>query len=236
MRAAKAIIEAAVHDAKRLAIQVLPAISLPPAIGRLTQLQILWIDRTACTALPDSICELAQLRTLAVLQTPLESLPENIDKLSSLAKLKLSGSCWEQLPLGLTELPALSKLLISEHPNLKEVPAELGHLAKLQDLEIRNCPELRSLPLLGGLSALKNLDLYNCTNLETLPSDLGDLRNLNTLVLTHCSKLKQLPESLSRLSPACRILAPDHLKEQLAEILSRRDGSPAAAAEEEKRA
>jgi hypothetical protein len=282
--AAKAIIKAAEPGSDGLVIQVLPATSLPSAIGRLTQLPILWIERTACTALPDSICELAQLRSLSVLQTPLKSLPENIGKLSSLAKLQLSGSDWEQLPLGLTELTALSKLVISEQPNLKVVRAELGHLAKLQELEIRNCPELRSLPLLGGLSALERLDLSNCTNLKTLPSDLGDLRNLQTLSLTgctnletlpsnlgdlgnlkrlslsgctnletlpsnlgelgnferldlsDCSKLKQLPESLSRLSRACTIWAPEHLKNQLADIRSRRRGSPATAAKGEKRA
>ncbi|HET7865817.1 MAG TPA: hypothetical protein VFL86_15550 [Burkholderiaceae bacterium] len=245
--AAQAIIQAAARGAWHLAIDTLPATSLPQAIGRLAHLETLWIRDTECTSLPDSIgglaslralslrdnpkltrlpdrlVELRQLQSLTVTGTPLESWPEGIGALSNLNHLRLSGGTYQQLPSCLAGLTALKALHIGAHDHMQELPAEMSRLAGLEHLGIEYCPELRSLPSLGSQSALKVLDLHRCEKLETLPSDLGDLRHLRTLRLIGCTGLKDLPDSLSRLPERCKIEVQPHLEERLAEILSSRD-------------
>jgi len=244
--AADAIICAATYNSRLLKIDRMPAASLPPALGRLAQLQTLWINDTECAALPDSICELARLRclwladhprltrlpddigklqqleSLSVADTPLESLPNSIGALSRLAELRLSGGKYEQLPSSLSRMTALKELCLGSHAHLQELPAELGRLAGLEQLEIKKCPELKSLPPLGGLRALKRLELLDCPKLETLCSDLGDLSHLRSLHLIGCRGLTDLPESLSRLPEHCDIQAPLHLAERLAELRASR--------------
>lgn len=251
-RAAQAIIQAAASGARHLTIDTLPATSLPSAIGRLAHLKMLWIRDTECTALPDSIgglaglqvlslhnnprlnrlpdrmVELRQLQSLSVTGTPLESWPEGIGALSQLNRLRLSGGIYQQLPSCLLGLAALKELHIDAHAHLQELPAEFRRLEGLERLEIKYCPELRSLPSLGSQSALKVLDLLRCEKLETLPADLGDLRHLHTLRLVGCTRLEDLPESLSRLPEHCTIDVPPRLEERLAEILSSRDRHRAA--------
>ncbi|HET7866126.1 MAG TPA: leucine-rich repeat domain-containing protein [Burkholderiaceae bacterium] len=257
--AADVILCSATYNSRLLKIDRMPAASLPPALGRLAQLQTLWIKDTECAALPDSICELARLRclwlaanpqltrlpddigklqqleSLSVADTPLQSLPDSIGALSRLSELRLSGGKYEQLPSSLSSMAALKELCLGSHAHLQALPAGLGRLAKLEQLEIKDCPELKSLPPLGGLRALKRLELRDCPKLETLPSDLGALSHLRSLHLIGCRALTDLPESLSRLPAHCDIRVPHHLAERLAELRPsqdgrpRRGGSPAAA-------
>lgn len=248
--AADAILCAATYNSRLLKIDRMPAASLPPALGRLAQLQTLWINDTECAALPDSIGELARLRclwlaanpqltrlpddiaklqlleSLSVADTPLQSLPDGIGALSRLSELRLSGGTYKQLPSSLGSMAALKELCLGSHAHLQELPAGLGRLAKLKQLEIKECPQLKSLPPLGGLRALKRLELRDCSNLERLPSDLGDLCHLRALHLIGCRGLRDLPESLSRLPEHCDIRVPHHLAERLAELRPIQDGPP----------
>ena len=71
--------------------------------------------------------------------------------------------------------------------DMKELPASVGKLQALQNLNLGDCTGLTSLPSeLGGLQALEKLSLRVCNGLTSLP-DLSGLEKL---------KVVDLPEKL----------------------------------------
>ena len=70
---------------------------------------------------------------------------------------------------------------------MKELPASVGKLQKLQKLDLGDCFGLTSLPKeLGGLQELEYLNLHDCDGLRSLP-DLSGLEKL---------EVEGLPEAL----------------------------------------
>lgn len=200
-KVAAAITEAAAAGTRYIDISDLPADSLPTAIGRLRDLQLLEVKNTECTALPDSIGDLAELNklwlqenprltrlpdcitklkrlwSLTAARTPLESLPEDIDALTSLTTLQLTGGSYERLPQQLTRMKVLMHLHIGSSK-----PAEGGGQG------------LRTLPEdLRNLQSLRTLTLSRHPNLEAIPASLDHLSGLEKLDISHCPKLRSLP-------------------------------------------
>jgi hypothetical protein len=207
-KAADAIDTAAILSSPSLAIEFLPAASLPPSIGRLRHLESLSITATACSALPDSIGDLANLNTLVLagnphvkrlpdtfmrldklttlhaIGMPLEALPQEIGNLRALTELRLSRGCYAQLPPGFTDLSALKTLEIA--------------LAGSKRPDVGG--GLQALPHdMGRLCSLETLDLNHQRSLLFLPDSLADLTQLRDLNLAYCGKLTELPYRLGQL-------------------------------------
>ncbi|XP_020216607.1 putative disease resistance protein RGA3 isoform X2 [Cajanus cajan] len=73
--------------------------------------------------------------------------------------------------------PRLSRLTIDECPKL--LAETLQHITALKKLELRDLPNLESLPVcFGNLPLLRDLTIYNCSKLRCLPMGLS-LRSLN---------------------------------------------------------
>ena len=84
-----------------------------------------------------------------------------------------------------------------------EVLPVLLFCMSLQNLAIRNCPHLISIPDLRNLHSLTHLRIYSCPNLISIPG-LKELPSLTRLEIRSCSKLKSIPDlkelpSLTRL-------------------------------------
>ncbi|CAK9183585.1 unnamed protein product [Ilex paraguariensis] len=97
----------------------------------------------------------------------------------------LPDECW--LPSTLTSL------LIGGMPNLTSLSKGIHNLTSLNDLYIKDCPILRSLPderTLATLSSLDSLYIEDCPNLRSLP-DKRTLATLSCLSIRECPLLEQ---------------------------------------------
>ncbi|AES75542.1 disease resistance protein (CC-NBS-LRR class) family protein [Medicago truncatula] len=95
----------------------------------------------------------------------------------------------------------LEELFIENFDELKVLPNELNSLSSLQELIIRSCPKLESVPecVLQGLSSLRVLSFTYCKSLISLPQSTINLTCLETLQIAYCPNLV-LPANMNMLS------------------------------------
>jgi Leucine-rich repeat (LRR) protein len=93
----------------------------------------------------------------------------------------------------LQSLPALT------HLSMAEVPAGIGGLTALQEIDLW-CEDLYELPAeLGALVELQKINLSACESLIKLPVEIGSLTALREIDLSWCGRLKELPAELGAL-------------------------------------
>ncbi|WJX71263.1 hypothetical protein P8452_55275 [Trifolium repens] len=95
----------------------------------------------------------------------------------------------------------LKRLSIVSFYELKVLPNELNSLSSLQDLHIRSCDKLESIPVcvLQGLSSLRVLSFVNCRSLISLPECTTNLTCLESLKIVCCPNLI-LPATMNKLT------------------------------------
>ena len=101
------------------------------------------------------------------------------------------GAAGKQRELNRKELKYKSKT--------SSLPESIGTLDGLEVLNL-SCPQLLELPAaIGGLKALKELDLRECASLTKLPAAIGELGRAATSCLIGCSSLAALPDTIGEL-------------------------------------
>uniref|UniRef100_A0A7N2MT80 Uncharacterized protein n=1 Tax=Quercus lobata TaxID=97700 RepID=A0A7N2MT80_QUELO len=182
---------------------------LPENLGNLKGLEELDLSGSAIRMLPTSIRLLKNLKKLSLRgckglsfkssnklfsfpfmqqrrsPDPMAMLECSLSGLLSLTKLDLSHCNLQAIP---DVFDCLSSLLILNLEGNKFIwlPKSMIQLSNLQDLFLRGCSNLRSLPKLP--SNIKYIDATQCTSLETLSSGLKyDFRP--SLQLLNCVKL-----------------------------------------------
>ncbi len=152
---------------------------LPPEIGDLTDLQVLWVDGNILDgAIPKELGQLAQLRTLL------------------LSHNAITGS----IPAELGHLEELETLWLHDNGLSGDIPAELGSLAKLRSLVLSRNMLSGTIPdALGSLGQMETLWLNDNALTGEVPETLGNLEQLQQLILDHNRLSGQLPRSLLRL-------------------------------------
>ncbi len=156
-----------------------PLTCLPESIGRLTNLQELYLANNQLTSLPQSIEQLTNLQGLYLAGNQLTSLPGSVERLTNLTSLNLYGN------------------------QLTSLPEWICQLTKLQRLDLRR-NQLISLPeSIGQLINLSSLNL-DCNELTSLPESIGQLINIQSIDLGS-NRLTNLPESIEQLISLTRI-------------------------------
>ncbi len=158
--------QAADQNATTLDLSGLELERLPRAIGMLTSLQTLRLDRNRLTELPREIGKLTNLFSLSVQENQLTSLPDSI--------------------FGLPEL----RVLRVDHNQLEELPVEIWYMTRLHTLGLSGISQ-PDLSRIGRLTDLRTLSLRDC-DLEEFPYQIGELTNLLTLDLDG-NQLSELP-------------------------------------------
>ncbi|PRQ22127.1 putative toll-like receptor, P-loop containing nucleoside triphosphate hydrolase [Rosa chinensis] len=199
---------------------------LPSSIGMLERLPLLKIeDCKDLVCLPTSLGGLKSLKVFIISGcSKVEKLPEELGDRKCLVEVDVSGTSIKELPcsIGLLEglvfvslrdckhlvclpssvggLKSLKYLKLSGLSKLDKLPDELGHVACLENLDVRGSG-IRELPSsIGMLQGLVSMSLRDCKHLECLPSSVGGLKSLKDLNLSGCSKLDKLPDELGHVA------------------------------------
>ena len=114
--------------------------SLPPAIGKLTNLKRMSLykhmdSEYVLESLPAEIGQLTSLTVLDLGENKLTSLPAEIGQLTSLTELILTGNQLTSLPATIGQLTSLKKLHLAGN-QLTSVPAEVRQFTQLQELTL----------------------------------------------------------------------------------------------------
>ena len=151
------------------------AVTIPPEIGMLTELQDLAFFTGFTGTIPHEIGNLSKLEQISIYDNSLTGdIPENI--------------------CNLTELKALS---LSYNLLTGNIPKELGKLVKLEILDLGGNLLTGEIPQeLGKLTNLWNLRLSHNQLTGNIPKELENLRNLNWLNLYNNSLSGHIPQSL----------------------------------------
>lgn len=193
--------------------------SIPPSIARYRNLQALHLNRNLLEDLPDELVALTELRVLNLSCNPLRGVPRVLTRMPNLTVLHLDRTELAEIrpdfqPAGLDHL-SLSLNSISSLPEelfanakslrilrlsrnrLETLPASLGSLAVLWELDLSQ-NDLQALPEeLGQLRRLQTLHLQG-NRLRSLPKSMGQLKSLRELIV-HENQLDVLPDSIGQL-------------------------------------
>ncbi|MGC9521133.1 MAG: COR domain-containing protein [Anaerolineae bacterium] len=193
--------------------------SLPPEIGKLTQLESLDLCGNNLTALPPEIGRLrnllqldlrhnrlvglapemgllTNLTSLDLRDNRLTSLPPEMEMMVNLTTLDLRQNRISVFPHPLLQLYALEELQLWRNP-LESVPVEIAQLARLTMLNLGG-NEMVEIP--EGIWRLANLErlIIDHTRVSAIPPEIGRLRSLKYVEL-HNNWLTAVPPEIGEL-------------------------------------
>ena len=182
--------------------------SLPPVLGRLTQLEVLSIGGNGGTnrmtgAVPVELAALTKLRTLSLRGVGLRGpIPPELGRLTSLTALQLgSGQLSGPVPVELAGLANLEWLSLYSNDLSGAIPAELGSLRNLRGLDLSGNGLRGPIPPeLGRLGNLERLALAGNELSGPIPAELGELSNLEVLALYQNQLDGPIPAVLATLT------------------------------------
>ena len=171
--------------------------SIPFELGKLTNLTMLALDNNQLTSVPAELAQLTNLTRLYLRSNRLTSVPAELAHLTNLTELCLTDNQLTSAPVELTQMTRLTRLSLSGN-QLTSIPAKLGQLTNLTILYMNN-NQLTSVPAeLGQLTNLTMLNLhYN--QLTRIPAELGNLTKLTELQL-HANQLTSIPAEMGKLT------------------------------------
>ncbi|MCL2218676.1 MAG: leucine-rich repeat domain-containing protein [Chitinispirillia bacterium] len=154
---------------------------------------------------PDDVAEFSQdgralkldLTKKRLAQAAITEFPEEIFRLTSLRGLLLKSNSLTSLPAQIGTLTDLVELDLADNNDLKELPATIGNLTNLKKLDVRLCG-LTTLPFnIGNLKSLEMLQLWN-NELTEFPHAILELTSLKELYLNN-NKLTTLPVEITKM-------------------------------------
>ena len=101
---------------------------LPDSIGKLVNLEILYLGANQLSSLPDSIGNMTNLKRLDLTNNQLTSLPESIGRLTNLEELYLTGNQLTSLPDWIGRLTNLKVLNLSNNQLSEEEKSRIKQL------------------------------------------------------------------------------------------------------------
>ena len=175
---------------------------IPPQLGDLANLQILFLDDNELTGeIPPELGGLPRLRLLHLEQNRLTGpVPPEFGDLTRLEHLSLDNNeLTGEIPPELGDLARLEHLSLDNNELTGPIPPELGRLARLGHLSLDNNELTGEIPPeLGGLANLRLLPLNNNDLTGEIPPELSGLANLRRLSLRNNDLTGEIPPRTRR--------------------------------------
>ncbi|MGO8670320.1 MAG: COR domain-containing protein [Capsulimonadaceae bacterium] len=110
--------------------------SLPREVGRLENLEGLYLRDNPGLVLPAEVAGLKKLKYLDLAGNELASMPPEVAALTGLEDLDLSNNKLTTLPAGIGNLTSLLRLVLSQN-QLTDLPPEITRLSSLMELDLK---------------------------------------------------------------------------------------------------
>lgn len=173
---------------------------LDVALGEPDKVQVLSLAYQEVSSIPESIGKMTNLEEIYLNDTRIKSLPSALFSLSKLKKLDVSGNFHlKNIPASITSLKNLEfiKFGYNEQLNYNEILKNLGSMPSLKTVNMMS-NRLREVPTgIKHLKQIKELNLADNRLLE-VPSEIGELTQLEILDLS-MNQLTKLPDGLKNL-------------------------------------
>ncbi len=147
-----------VGDVTEITIMDEELLVLPPIIGRLFTLRILYCCFNKFEMIPKEIGMLYNLKTLNFRRNKLKAIPSELGQLSKLEGLSLSFNYLTELPLEIWNLTNLKTLDLSDN-SLTEISPKIKQLTKLQIIYLENNERLKIPVELGQINTLIKIQI-----------------------------------------------------------------------------
>ncbi|MCP3065120.1 leucine-rich repeat domain-containing protein [Myxococcus sp. K38C18041901] len=141
-------------------------------------------------------------RAIALLHRKLGVVPDMVAEFTELKTLTLKGAGLKELPAVLGRLSKLEQLDCSWNAELATLPSELGQLQHLESLNLDHTAVATLPEVLGQLSRLRSLSLKN-TRITALPAWLSRLATLEFLDLSQTDVPPGELEAFRKARPEC---------------------------------
>ncbi len=178
--------------------------SLPPALGRLTQLEVLDLAGNELTGpIPEDLGQLGQLRELYLNANKLTGpIPAALGQLAQLQYLRLNNNqLTGSIPLELGQDTQLRELRLGQNRLTGPIPPWLGQLTHLTMLDLGHNELTGPIPAqLGQLGELQELYLHANEVTGPIPVQLGQPSRLRWLNLSHNRLAGPIPTELGQLA------------------------------------
>jgi hypothetical protein len=158
------------------------AVIIPDSVGRLRNLESIYIHGYRVGPVPRSIVRCMKLHGISFIDAQLDSIPAALFCLRySLFGLSLSYNNIASIPANIDSLQGLFNLWL-DHNRIVSIPDEIGNMKYMRRLEL-NSNRLIAVP--AAISGLKDLRVLRLDSnmITTLPAELGTL-NIDTLILS----------------------------------------------------
>ena len=178
--------------------------SIPPELGRLSELELLDLAGNGLTgSIPAELGQLAQLRELYLNANRLTGpIPAELGQLAQLQYLRLNhNQLTGLLPPVLGQLAPLRELRLGHNRLTGPLPPVLGQLTRLEMLDLGHNKLTGALPAeLGQLGQVQELYLQANELTGPLPAELGQLSRLQRLNVSHNRLTDPVPAELGQLA------------------------------------
>ncbi|PRQ36125.1 putative leucine-rich repeat domain, L domain-containing protein [Rosa chinensis] len=171
-------------------------VEVPDSVGFLRNLFTLNVDGCSNLTMYPRKITWKYVEAISIHSCKLEEFSEVGKEMGSLRILDLSDTCIKELGPSITNLTGLEELILRNCQNLTTLPRSIYELRNLRVLDARQCPKLAAFPEIPiKMDFLREVYLGGGA-IRELDESIGNLIGLQTLDLTNCKNLTTLPCSI----------------------------------------
>lgn len=214
---------------KRLSLQNNGEALHDGTLGGMPQMETLHLTLTNMPSLPPDMSSMSKLRRLSLDCSDMVNMNIRFVEFKNLTRLRLQNCLKLEKPPELHKLPLLKQLDILNCPRMRTFPRSFGERGAFPLLELISLawlPELLELPVLesGAMPSLKIFSIVECEALNSLPDTYLNLGTLEKVRVYGCPQIKKSKPTIMTSQAHSSTASPKKRKETY--LPDRKSGGP----------